>query len=83
MKYGVVRLMGGIFDSCVKIFTFQERIIRENLFKTRPMSEKFQKIGDPDALTADAWTSSTLAFFDGDPLQSLGIHFSIIPSPIQ
>ena len=79
----MICLPGGVSDGGKNVITLQERIILEYLFKRGSGAEEFENVRDADALAADAWTPTALAFLDGYALKKFQIHTDIkVPQPV-
>ena len=79
----MIGLPGGVSDGGKNVLTLQERIIFEDLLKRGSGAEELENVRDADACAADAWTSTALAFLDGDALKKFQIHTGIkVPQPV-
>jgi hypothetical protein len=73
----VLGLKGRVLNGSENIFSFEKRIVGENLFETRASTQQVQNIRDPDAQAANAWTAPAFARLDGNPLKQFRVgHLS-------
>jgi len=73
-KDNVVSLVRSVIDGGENVFTFQESVIGKNFFDGRPGSEQFKNIRHTDAMTANAGTTSALAFFHRNSAKTFKVH---------
>lgn len=71
----MVGLAGGVLNGRKNVFSFQERIVREDLFVGSSRCQQIEDVGDADAKAANAWASAAFARFNRDPLQPLDAHW--------
>jgi hypothetical protein len=70
----VIRLSSGILDCGEDVLTLQERVVLEDLLEGRTGAQQLQDVGDADALSTDAGSSTALARLDGDASKAIEVH---------
>jgi hypothetical protein len=73
----VIGLMSGIFDSRKNILAFEERVVFEDLFKTRTGTQEFQNVGHSDSHSTEAWAAATLVGVVRDAINAIRSHDSV------
>jgi hypothetical protein len=73
----MIGLPGGVSDGGKNVIALQERIVLEDLLKRGSGAQELENVRDADALAADAWTTTALAFLDGDALKKVQIQADI------
>ena len=66
--------MSGVLNGSVDVFAFEESIVSQDFREACPIGKKLKDVSDANALAANAWTASALAFFQRDSFQSVGVH---------
>ncbi len=72
----MVSLICRVINGGENVFTFQKCVISKNFLKGRPGSEQFKNMRHTNAMTANAGTTSTLAFFHRNSAKTLKIHWT-------
>jgi hypothetical protein len=74
----VVGLMSCVFDRGINVFTLEEGEVSQNLIVACAIGQEFENVAYTDTPAANAGTPSTLAFFDGDSLESFCAHIEVL-----
>jgi hypothetical protein len=76
----VIGLKRGIFNCCIDVFPFKERIVLKDLLKRRTGAKQFKHVLYAHAQPADTRPSPAFAFFHSYPTQTFQIHEDFLNS---